>query len=100
MFKQFKGTGFICIQQNNKNGDILGANAMKHLHDVVISVVNYQATTTKNRFTQRGQVCVTENFSPTHKPALTALHLIKGGNEKKDSGDDNYNLDDDRRNFK
>jgi hypothetical protein len=56
IFQKYKNSGFICIDQNNKKGELLGANEKKHICDVVVNVKDYTAETTKNRFKQKGYV--------------------------------------------
>lgn len=63
IFEKYKNSAFICIDQNNKKGELLGANEKKHICDVVVNVKDYTAETTKNRFKQKGMVFKTEEFT-------------------------------------
>ncbi len=92
IFERYKNTAFICIDQNNKKGELLGANEKKHICDTVVNVKNYIAETTKNRFKAKGMIFKTEDFQDLNKaksiiskPKITVNN--KGG----------YNLDSDRR---
>ncbi len=63
IFEKYKNTAFICIDQNNKKGELLGANEKKHLQDIVVNVKDYVAETTKNRFEQKGKAFNTSDFT-------------------------------------
>ncbi|MBA2610810.1 MAG: hypothetical protein H0U95_02485 [Bacteroidetes bacterium] len=63
IFERYKNTAFICIDQNNKKGDLLGANEKKHLVDIVVNVKDYTAETTKNRFKAKGVSFKTADFT-------------------------------------
>lgn len=91
IFERYPHTAFVCIDQNNKKGDLLGANEKKHMVDVVVNVKNYSAETTKNRFIQKGMVFKTADFTTNAK-----IHLKdpKKGGEGFNRG---YDLDSDRR---
>lgn len=90
IFQKYKNSAFICIDQNNKKGDLLGANEKKHICDVVVNVKNYTAETTKNRFKAKGMVFKTEEFPGSDKQSpFKAI--------RKEDNDRGYNLDSDRR---
>lgn len=90
IFERYANTAFVCIDQNNKKGDLLGANEKKHIVDVVVNVKNYTAETTKNRFKVKGMVFKTADFTANSK-----VHK----DQKKGGTDPNrgYDLDSDRR---
>ncbi|MBA2612575.1 MAG: hypothetical protein H0U95_11425 [Bacteroidetes bacterium] len=67
IFERYKNTAFICIDQNNKKGDLLGANEKKHLVDIVVNVKDYIAETTKNRFKAKGVSFKTADFTVNKK---------------------------------
>lgn len=90
IFQKYKNSAFICIDQNNKKGELLGANEKKHICDIVVNVKNYAAETTKNRFKQKGEIFKTEDFI---KPGTKVIPL----NQKKGNG--GYDLDSDRKNL-
>lgn len=90
MMKQIKekypNTAFIAIEQNNKKGEILGRNDMKHTFDIVVNVVNYTAETTKNRFKQKGVSLSTAEFGEHFEKGGNGLRVIKFN--KSDQGKD------------
>lgn len=51
-----KDTAFITISQSTKDGKMRGSNEIVHDCDVVIQVEDGKATTTKNRFLEKGKV--------------------------------------------
>lgn len=51
---KFPDSAIICICQNTKSGELRGSNELKHDSDIVISVNNGTAITTKNRFKETG----------------------------------------------
>lgn len=93
IFQKYKKSAFICIDQNNKKGDLLGANEKKHICDTVVNVRNYTAETTKNRFKAKGMVFKTEDFPGSEKRNNSSFKSKK----QDDPNDKGYNLDSDRR---
>lgn len=92
IFERYKNTAFICIDQNNKKGELLGANEKKHICDTVVNVKNYIAETTKNRFKAKGMIFKTEDFQDLNKAKnIIAKPKIDGNNKG------GYNLDSDRK---
>jgi hypothetical protein len=90
IFQRYKQSAFICIDQNNKKGELLGANEKKHICDVVVNVKNYAAETTKNRFKEKGIIFPTADFNG--KDGTKAILIKKSGGNGKD-----YHLDSDRK---
>lgn len=90
IFERYEHTAFICIDQNNKKGDLLGANEKKHLTDVVVNIKNYIAETTKNRFKPKGMVFKTADFTTASNVRLNKPN----GRNDPNMG---YDLDSDRR---
>ncbi|MBA2611915.1 MAG: hypothetical protein H0U95_08095 [Bacteroidetes bacterium] len=82
IFERYKNTAFICIDQNNKKGDLLGANEKKHLVDIVVNVKDYTAETTKNRFKAKGVSFKTADFTGN-----------KNGNKGKGNEEQDFDLD-------
>lgn len=104
IFERYKNTAFICIDQNNKKGELLGANEKKHICDVVVNVKNYTAETTKNRFKAKGMSFKTADFFTSSKSNFTLPNKPnpESGKDNKDNkgdkdGNGGYDLDSDRR---
>lgn len=93
IFQKYKNSAFICIDQNNKKGDLLGANEKKHICDTVVNVRNYIAETTKNRFKSKGMVFKTEDFPGSEKRNSNSFKSRK----QDDPNDKGYDLGSDRR---
>lgn len=91
IFERYKNSAFICIDQNNKKGELLGANEKKHIVDLVVNVKNYTAETTKNRFKMKGMAFKTADFTSTGKNK--PINFRKKDNDN----DEGYDLDSDRR---
>ncbi len=89
IFARYPNTAFICIDQNNKKGDLLGANEKKHIVDVVVNVKNYEAETTKNRFKAKNISFKTKDFPGSEK---RDPKKGKGSNDN-----DGYDLGSDRK---
>lgn len=92
IFERYKNTAFICIDQNNKKGDLLGANEKKHEVDTVVNVKNYIAETTKNRWIPKGVGFKTSDFQDLSKAKEIIEKAKRNGNNK--GGND---LDSDRK---
>jgi hypothetical protein len=88
--ERFKNTAFIGVDQNNKKGDLLGTNEMKHLFDTVVNVKDYTAETTKNRFTERGKSFKTADFMENDRPTAGQLKIIS---LKRDDGSPPFDAD-------
>lgn len=89
IFQAYPKTAFICIDQNNKKGELLGANEKLHICDIAVNVKNYIAQTTKNRFKQKGMIFNTLDFTKAGKSKIIPLNPDKGND---------YDLDSDRKN--
>ena len=54
--KLYKDSALITISQSTKDGKMRGSNQIKHDSDMAVQVDNGIATTTKNRFKQKGMI--------------------------------------------
>lgn len=95
IFERYKNTAFVCIDQNNKKGELLGANEKKHICDVVVNVKNYTAETTKNRFKAKGISFKTADF--VNESVNRLKNPDKGNTDRNGNSDKGYDLDSDRR---
>ena len=54
--KKNKNSALITISQSTKDGKMRGFNQIKHDSDMAVQADNGIATTTKNRFNQKGMI--------------------------------------------
>ncbi len=92
IFERYKNSAFICIDQNNKKGELLGANEKKHICDVVVNVKDYVAETTKNRFKAKGMIFKTEDFNKSTSLKIVSNNQAKPSNEGSDFDADRRNI--------
>ena len=74
--KLFHNSALITISQSTKDGKMRGSYEIVHDSDIAVSVSNGIATTTKNRFLEKGRTY--EIFKPDSGEGLLPWNTIKG----------------------